>query len=218
MQRTPETVCAEADRLVNGPRRADYDHPMPNFRRTAAIWTAVLGEKLQPGVNISPMDVALCMIGVKLAREAFSHKRDNLVDIAGYAATLELVWDAVTDGYTEAGETVQDTPQPEECDCPTCSALKASVAAAAREALGMAGDRQKGQDERRPPVPGASAPPLYPRPQRDNDAAAIPLDGGAVHGPEGVIAAAGTDWGDGIEAVRRDAEQLVRTYPLGASE
>ena len=94
-----ESVCAEADRIVNGPRRATYDHPLRNFRRTASIWQGVLEAKLRPGERISPMDVALCMVGVKLAREAFAHSRDNLVDMAGYVATAEAVWDTVTSGY-----------------------------------------------------------------------------------------------------------------------
>jgi len=37
------------------------------------------------------MDVPLCMIAVKLARQAHRHKRDNLVDIAGYARTAAMI-------------------------------------------------------------------------------------------------------------------------------
>jgi hypothetical protein len=35
--------------------------------------------------------VALCMIGVKMSREAFRHKRDNIVDMHGYLLTLDDV-------------------------------------------------------------------------------------------------------------------------------
>ena len=33
------------------------------------------------------------MIGVKLSRECNEHKRDNLIDIAGYALTVQMIED-----------------------------------------------------------------------------------------------------------------------------
>lgn len=80
-----ETILEEANRLVNGPRQGDYGHPLEDFRRTAAIWSAILG------VEVTPQQVGLCMIGVKLSRECNGHKRDNLVDAAGYAQTVQMV-------------------------------------------------------------------------------------------------------------------------------
>jgi len=81
----------EAARIVLGPRGAYYDHPFDNFARTAHIWTGVLYSKLRDGETVSPEDVAMCMVGVKVAREAFRHKRDNLTDAHGYLLTLEMV-------------------------------------------------------------------------------------------------------------------------------
>jgi hypothetical protein len=43
--------------------------------------------------DIPPRTVALMMVGAKLSREMHSPGRDNLVDIAGYARTVELVDD-----------------------------------------------------------------------------------------------------------------------------
>jgi len=80
-----------AARIVLGPRGAYYDHPFDNFARTAHIWTGVLYSKLRDGETVSPEDVAMCMVGVKVAREAFRHKRDNLTDAHGYLLTLEMV-------------------------------------------------------------------------------------------------------------------------------
>jgi hypothetical protein len=37
------------------------------------------------------MDIPLCMVAIKLARQSHHHKRDNLVDIAGYARTAAIV-------------------------------------------------------------------------------------------------------------------------------
>lgn len=81
----------EAARIVLGPRGDFYDHPYDNFARTALIWQGVLYSKLAPGAHLTPEDVALCMLGVKIAREAFRHKHDNLVDGHGYWMTLEMV-------------------------------------------------------------------------------------------------------------------------------
>lgn len=83
----------EAARIVLGPRGSFYDHPYDNFARTGYAWTAVLYDKLKPGVIIEADDVSLCMVGVKIAREAFRHKRDNIVDGHGYFMTHEMVLD-----------------------------------------------------------------------------------------------------------------------------
>lgn len=81
----------EAARIVLGPRGAYYDHPYDNFTRTGYIWTGVLYSKLRDGEVVSPEDVALCMNGVKIAREAYRHKRDNVVDGHGYWLAHEMV-------------------------------------------------------------------------------------------------------------------------------
>jgi hypothetical protein len=82
-----ETVLEEAQRLVMGARQADYSHPSDDFGRTAKIWSAILG------CDVTPKLVPLCMVGVKLSREVHKHKRDNLVDMAGYAQTAQMVED-----------------------------------------------------------------------------------------------------------------------------
>lgn len=62
-----------------------YGNPQETFRLIAELWTT-LGFT-QQGCPIVPRDVALAMIAVKLAREAFGQsKLDNWIDIAGYAA------------------------------------------------------------------------------------------------------------------------------------
>jgi len=84
-------VLEEAAELTSGQRNADYGHPREDFGRTAQMWTGVLADKLREGQQIDAMDVPLCMIAVKLARQAHRHKRDNLVDIAGYARTAAMI-------------------------------------------------------------------------------------------------------------------------------
>ena len=86
-----ESVLDEAKRITEGTRQSDYGHPSDDFARTAAMWTGILAGKLREGESITAMDVPLCMIAVKLARQAHRHKRDNLIDVAGYARTTAMV-------------------------------------------------------------------------------------------------------------------------------
>jgi len=86
-----ESVLDEAKRITGGVRHDDYGHPCDDFARTARMWTGILAGKLRHGAEVTAMDVPLCMIAVKLARQAHRHKRDNLVDIAGYARTAAMV-------------------------------------------------------------------------------------------------------------------------------
>ncbi|CAB4218493.1 Protein of unknown function DUF4406 [uncultured Caudovirales phage] len=90
------SVLTEAESLVHGDRGADYGHPFHDFSRTAMIWSAILG------IPITAEQVALCMVGLKISREVNRPKRDNRVDIAGYAETLEMVNEYRTSVVTEA--------------------------------------------------------------------------------------------------------------------
>lgn len=91
-------ILKEASDTVNGPRQAAYGHPKVNFQRIADIWNVHLASKMGVesvvGTNcayhrITARDVAIMLIGLKLAREAQSPKHDSLVDIIGYAALAE---------------------------------------------------------------------------------------------------------------------------------
>jgi len=83
-----ETVLDEAQRLVHGARRHDYGTPFENHSRTAALWSAYLQ------VSLSPEQVCFLNILQKISRSVTSVTRDTLVDIAGYAANVELVQQA----------------------------------------------------------------------------------------------------------------------------
>lgn len=81
------TILEEAGKLVDGEREKTYGHPMQNFYDISKMWSAILR------TEVSPEQTALCMIAVKIARQMNNRKRDNLVDIAGYARTIEKLQD-----------------------------------------------------------------------------------------------------------------------------
>ncbi len=83
-----ETVCEEANRLTQGERGNAYGPPEQDFRRTAALMTTLFGTRLKDGQQFFAEDVARFMICLKLSRSTWSDKRDNAVDIAGYAACM----------------------------------------------------------------------------------------------------------------------------------
>jgi hypothetical protein len=67
-------------------RRDDYGDPVEQFRAIADRWSITLG------TPITPSQVALCMIDLKLARLAYDPGHvDSIVDVIGYAALLREV-------------------------------------------------------------------------------------------------------------------------------
>lgn len=79
----PASVLTEAASLISGERRDSYGTVEESFARVARTWSDILK------CDVTPQKVALCMIALKLHREANSSKRDNRVDICGYAALLD---------------------------------------------------------------------------------------------------------------------------------
>lgn len=77
------TILDEAKNAVYGDRQADYGTVTQNFNTIAKLWSGVLK------IDVTPEQVGLCMVQVKVARQMYKPKRDNLVDGAGCFATLE---------------------------------------------------------------------------------------------------------------------------------
>lgn len=86
-------VLEEADKLVNGVRDSDYGLPHVNWGNTAKLMTTYLHARglLPLDMDLDAYDGAMLMVCVKLAREAYKRSRENLVDIAGYAAVAERI-------------------------------------------------------------------------------------------------------------------------------
>ena len=77
-----KSILSEAEEIVNGSRHSDYGNARESFGRIATIASVMTGKEL------SPEDCCAVLMAVKLVRESFAHKRDNLVDLCGYAELL----------------------------------------------------------------------------------------------------------------------------------
>ena len=79
-----KNVLEEAIETVKQ-RQDSYDDPYRNHVRIAKLWSVVLG------TAVTPQQVALCMLQLKVAREMYKHSHDNVVDMAGYVNCLDLI-------------------------------------------------------------------------------------------------------------------------------
>lgn len=78
-------VLLDAHTIINGERQNVYGAPEDSFALIASYWNTYLRSKgLLNAVRLDADDVALMMTLLKIAREANQHKRDNIVDAAGY--------------------------------------------------------------------------------------------------------------------------------------
>jgi hypothetical protein len=74
-------ILREAAGIIAGDRDTQYGGPEDNFTRIGKIWSVIMG------IDFSTEDVAMMMVGLKVARYA-NHgefQPDTWRDIAGYA-------------------------------------------------------------------------------------------------------------------------------------
>lgn len=94
------TVLEEADIAVDSDRQAIYGSPREDFERTAAVLSALgfrritsaeaFRAEVEVHRHIRAEDIPHMMCAVKLSRLTKSPKhRDSIVDLAGYARTME---------------------------------------------------------------------------------------------------------------------------------
>jgi hypothetical protein len=91
-------VLRDALNVINGERQDQYGAPEDSFALIAEYWevyirNALLRMSQERGIELQDVlfeefirddDVAFLMTLFKIARENFQHKKDNLVDAAGY--------------------------------------------------------------------------------------------------------------------------------------
>lgn len=101
-----KNILTIAHDTIHGARQADYGDKRQNFSQIAMLWQGLLAHKLPASVAITPEDVALCMIAVKMARLAKSpDHEDSQIDIAGYIACMNLLQQERADGKALLGAT-----------------------------------------------------------------------------------------------------------------
>lgn len=83
---------------VTEQRQVAYDKPEANLIRIKILFNAYDAIRPDPDKPYEPWEVAILNILQKIAREAWKHKRDNWVDIAGYASV----------GYQSVGDKKND--------------------------------------------------------------------------------------------------------------
>jgi hypothetical protein len=79
-----QVILKEVEAIICRDRSGTHGEPEDNFAKTAAIWNVLLSKKLN--TPLDPIDVAIMMVGFKLARAADNPgNRDNAIDSCGYA-------------------------------------------------------------------------------------------------------------------------------------
>lgn len=85
MEKNIDTILSKAYKIVHDDRQDDYGDITSSFKRAAKIASEMIGDEL------SPQDIVKVLIAIKLSRETYKHKEDNLIDLCGYAEILNIL-------------------------------------------------------------------------------------------------------------------------------
>lgn len=84
---TREELLDKAKEIVMGARQENYGSPESNFKTIATLWSTYVSTTLGKQLTFDPVDVAVMMVLMKVARLANKPDHmDSWIDIAGYAA------------------------------------------------------------------------------------------------------------------------------------
>lgn len=81
-----KSILAQAHDIIRNrseEKTREYGSFSEGMERAASIATASTGK------NITAHDMFCCMIALKLSRQSFNHKRDNLLDLVAYAGAWQ---------------------------------------------------------------------------------------------------------------------------------
>ena len=84
-------VLEQANEIANKrseEKERQYGPMLETHKRTAQLCSLLCRKE------ITTKDVYMMKIAMKLAREAYSHKTDNLVDLCAYISGLQEYWEA----------------------------------------------------------------------------------------------------------------------------
>ena len=90
-----EECLLQALNIINGKRVEDYGTPEDSFSRIADYWENYLRHTnlLNTDASVLPKDVAIMMVLFKIARLEHSYTHDSCVDICGYTAIYDNMFD-----------------------------------------------------------------------------------------------------------------------------
>tara|TARA_Y100000766_G_scaffold44216_1_gene34309 strand:- start:1571 stop:1840 length:270 start_codon:yes stop_codon:yes gene_type:complete len=78
-------ILKEADKIINErseEKERNYGPFSEGMRRAALIASGATGK------DITAEDMYMCMVALKLSRESYNHKKDNLLDAVAYLGAL----------------------------------------------------------------------------------------------------------------------------------
>ena len=81
-----KSILEEAIEILNGSRQCDYGDPVESFKRIAQMANLMSNSN-----DFTPIKCCIVLMATKLTRESKVHKRDNLVDLAGYGCIKQLL-------------------------------------------------------------------------------------------------------------------------------
>ena len=80
-------ILEEALEITKGARNEEYGDCKVEFDRVSTMWSVIFEKE------ITPNQVALAMVALKITRQMNANKRDNWVDMAGYARVGSIIND-----------------------------------------------------------------------------------------------------------------------------
>lgn len=72
------SIAEEAIDIVKGHRNSDYGSPVESFERISKMASLLCNKEL------TSLECVRVLKAVKLVRESYKHKEDNLIDLIGY--------------------------------------------------------------------------------------------------------------------------------------
>ena len=110
MHEDKKSVLEEAIDKVCGDRHDDYGDATLNHTRIAALWNVWITNRRWAGQPLTAYDVAMMMNLTKFARCMHKPKQDSHVDIAGYAAVTNEIYETIV-GVKINGGTEEPTKE-----------------------------------------------------------------------------------------------------------
>lgn len=87
-----QVLFEAAGKVINGERQTSYGDPEDSFAWIAERWNQYLKGRYNANFELKPEDATFMMMDFKMARECNQHKKDNIIDLTGYAGiTYDMI-------------------------------------------------------------------------------------------------------------------------------